>query len=395
MKAISVNDAIRLTRTTPAPCISLYLAADSENATTDKLRIKLQRLLKSAELRLVKKYGSRLAELMLSPLRKSLAFLPLKITRGGIGIYHSQQFTGMVRLPHLHSDLAVAANSFHLKPVIRCSNIGRKYLIVAFKKRNAELISVTDGECKVLERFAYKYRGDRTNQEVQQNIRSITLDRFRLYRKQEQQSHAEMAIEKFASHWHGTQTPIVLAGPQALQHAFRGKCAHKHVLEKGIKGSIQHLDRFAIASLSSPIAEKYFSANDDKALVELRKAMVSNYGLIEIESISKAAVRGQIKQLIIAEDMHFWGKVDRVTGELTLVGVDSEDTVDDVLDDLAEMTLNSGGQVTVVPASKIPFGAVAGAVLRWRDEPESNVELETFPSRDNQTYARQNYGIIA
>jgi len=124
MKDLTISDAMKLVRSETAPAISIYLGTNvNDRDSHSKIRTNLQRLYKTAESLVVRTYDARARERLLQPLKKALANLKLSRSKGGVAIYHSETFTGIVRLPTAVADLAVAADSFHLKPVLRCAQI--------------------------------------------------------------------------------------------------------------------------------------------------------------------------------------------------------------------------------------------------------------------------------
>jgi hypothetical protein len=58
------------------------------------------------------------------------------------------------------------------------------------------------------------------------------------------------------------------------------------------------------------------------------------------------------------------GRLDQGTGGLTLSRL-ADPQVDDLLDDLAELVLNRGGQVVVVPAIDMPTTTGVAAIFRF------------------------------
>jgi hypothetical protein len=77
-----------------------------------------------------------------------------------------------------------------------------------------------------------------------------------------------------------------------------------------------------------------------------------------------AAAAGRVQTLILDAGKHVGGRVDPVTGELTL-GDESDPDLDDVLDDLAELTLQKGGQVRVVESERHSSKSGVAAIFRY------------------------------
>lgn len=80
--------------------------------------------------------------------------------------------------------------------------------------------------------------------------------------------------------------------------------------------------------------------------------------------IARAAVRGDVRHLVVAEDRQIFGHIDESQGGLSLHPCDLNAYDDDVLDDLAQLVLRSGGQVSVKPQAEIPGARAALAFVR-------------------------------
>jgi molybdopterin converting factor small subunit len=80
---------------------------------------------------------------------------------------------------------------------------------------------------------------------------------------------------------------------------------------------------------------------------------IANRNIVEI---AKAAVLGKVKKLLIAEDVKIFGKLNLITGAILLNLVDQDH-------DIAQTVIAQGGEVSVVPKYKIPFGRAALAIL--------------------------------
>ncbi|MCE7902709.1 MAG: hypothetical protein DYH20_08680, partial [Gammaproteobacteria bacterium PRO9] len=58
------------------------------------------------------------------------------------------------------------------------------------------------------------------------------------------------------------------------------------------------------------------------------------------------------------------GRIDVAGNRITSCELDNPE-VDDVLDDLGEYVLKSGGEVVIVPAERMPTGTGAAAIYRF------------------------------
>ena len=369
MKTMTVNEAAKLVKAKSAPAISLYLAtdvADKDSAT--KLRLNLHRLYKTAEALIVRTYDLKTRERLLQPLKKALSMVGLRRAKGGIGIYHNEHFTGIVKLPTVTSDLAVAADSFHVKPVLRCVQSRRNYYLLALRKKHADLFLVTADGTNLVERMAFKRPQDQQLPTDRSNKHGL-VDGIRIRRAKDLNENMEQLNRQLESHWHGERIPLVLAGPHHQQQSFRDVCSYTNLLEPGIAGYVDDLDTDALTNLSLNTMEYYFEELDNRSVVAFRRAEASGLATTNLEEIAKAAARGQIQSLLVAEDRQVWGHLDRETGSIKVLDQSGQAMADDLLDDLAELTLNKGGVVTVLPSIRMPKNHLIAAVLRWSDTP--------------------------
>ncbi len=367
MKTMTVNEAVKLVKAKPAPAVSLYLATDvSDKDGTAKLRLNLQRLYKTAESLIIRTYTGKTRERLLRPLKMALSMVGLRRAKGGIGIYHNEHFTGIVKIPTITSDLAVAADSFHLKPLLRCVQIRRNYYVLAFKKRATELFLVTVDGTKMIGKFQY-------NKQPEQHVPGDRVSRKwaegggKMRRQKELKENMEQLNRTIESTLVGERLPLILAGPHHQIEAFREVCTYNTLIDRSIDGSVEALDMDAITNLTSTTMGHFFEENDYRSVATFRKAESTGLAITNLEDIAKAAARGQIQSLLVAEDRQIWGHLDRETGAISLLREPGLTTADDLLDDLAELTITKGGAVTILPTVKMPQNLLIAAVLRWSD----------------------------
>jgi hypothetical protein len=118
--------------------------------------------------------------------------------------------------------------------------------------------------------------------------------------------------------------------------------------------------------------------------MEFYQAEDLNLAIKNIFQIAKAAIKGKVRKLVIADGINIFGKIDRKSGGLSIhpTHLDHED--DDILDDLAQEVLAQGGEVVVASRDEIPKGRPALAIL---ERPDS--ELSTSPAAQ-PTYNQKN-----
>ncbi|HSP46584.1 MAG TPA: hypothetical protein VLN47_00670, partial [Clostridiaceae bacterium] len=92
-------------------------------------------------------------------------------------------------------------------------------------------------------------------------------------------------------------------------------------------------------------------------------AYAHSMGLGDVAEIARAAIEGRVKSLLIESERIVPGKIDAETGKVEFGNLEAPGR-DDVLDDLAELTLRMGGEVVLIPQDKMPVKSGVAAILR-------------------------------
>ena len=387
MKEISINETLKLVKSNSKPAISIYLRTDHQEPD-GAVRIKnnLQRLYHRVEALIARTYDGKTRERLLAPLRRSIASLRISRGQGSIAIYHSEDFTGMVKLPMTTRDMAIAAESYHLKPILRCMQLRRKYYLLVMRKRYAEFFLVSpDGPPCRLERMELFSKSEKSD-EVLEKTKIWTRGGLRIRKQKEVRQAMELLNRQIETHWLNERLPLLIAGSHQHQTLFRKACSYIHLLDRGLLGHMDSLGQQNLMGWANKFMEQHFAQIDELAVASFRRAKSSGLTSTNLVEISQAAAQGRIQSLLIAEDQHLWGLLDRTNGNVHLMEQKTDARSDDILDDLAELTLLKGGQVTVLPSVQMPAGSPIAAILRWSHSPDitqSHQKFRPYTTLDN------------
>ncbi|MCX6123849.1 MAG: hypothetical protein NTV34_03760, partial [Proteobacteria bacterium] len=307
-------------------------------------------------------------------------------SKGGLAIYHNEDFTGVVRIATKVSDLVVAAQSFHLKPILRSLPYHQSYYLLALRERCADLFLVKpDGHTK-LKRFdvCRSVQGATSDSDKKPTSRALK-HRTNLDFQKKNAGNMIRLNQELKTYFDNNQFPLMISGPSHLQEGFRNNCAYVHTMEPSLEGDINYLDEKALVGLSGHVFEQYLLEKDSMAVDNFIEAGKLGLASANLADIAVAAARGQVSRLLIAEDTHIWGHLDRTSGAFEVLTDKDDATSDDLLDDLAELTLQKGGGVTVLPISQMPNGAPIAAILRWSDP--GNCDQAFIPLRSKSHFS--------
>jgi hypothetical protein len=80
--------------------------------------------------------------------------------------------------------------------------------------------------------------------------------------------------------------------------------------------------------------------------------------------VAAAATGGRVSSLLVEADRHVPGTIGDATGMGVGSGDHTDPVVDDLLDDVTDRVLRSGGQVCVLPSGQMPSATGVAAVFQ-------------------------------
>jgi hypothetical protein len=161
--------------------------------------------------------------------------------------------------------------------------------------------------------------------------------------------------------------PIVLAAVDYYHPIYRSVSKLENLADEGIVGNISGWDGGRIHAAAWPIARTSVERKLDVAL----DLWENSYGRGKTESdlavIARLAVAGRIRLLLAERGRTVWGRIDRNTGDIEVIregGADPHGAAVDLLDELAEVTMQYGGRALVLAGERMPTDTGLAAVLR-------------------------------
>lgn len=110
--------------------------------------------------------------------------------------------------------------------------------------------------------------------------------------------------------------------------------------------------------------EPYFHERVSKALNTYGNQSATELTSSIPDEVIPAAHYGRISQLFVADGEHIWGKFDEINNVLTTH--ENQENDDECLVDKSVIkTLLNGGEVFLLPPTKIPGGSKVAALMRY------------------------------
>jgi hypothetical protein len=158
--------------------------------------------------------------------------------------------------------------------------------------------------------------------------------------------------------------PLVFAALPEHQPVFRQLSQNAALLAAGVEGdpeamSVGQLREAAWRGVEPQYVER---------LAQLSSTFTSRaahqQATSDLAEAVRAAVEGRVSHLLVEADRVVPGRIDPATGRVSDASIDNPD-VGDMLDDLAEAVLRTGGDVVIVPKGRMPSTSGLAAILRY------------------------------
>ena len=360
------------------PCLSLYVPAHRTQPERRDDLTKYRVLTKQLQESLEKAYESADVKKLMRPFLEILDDDKFWNNRKeGIAVFGSPDFSVAYHLERKVPEIAIVAESFHLKPLLRIVQTLESYHVLGVNRERVALYGGDrDGltEIDLPDDFP-KTIQDALGEDVSEKAQTVESSggAARVHGHSTTQAEIAKDTEKFfrvvdqAVHERYSKPsnmPLILAGlPQQLS-VFHKIRKNPNVLLESITSHPEGLTRDELAKRAWDILEPYKIAQSKEQIERFMEAMARGTALAEPEEIAKAAVEGRVDALMVQAARQVPGIVNKSTGEVQFDDLNQPD-VDDLLDDIAEIVLKMKGRVTVLDGEHMPTDSGAAALLRY------------------------------
>ena len=366
------------------PCLSLFQPTYRNHPDNQQDPIRFKNLIKTLEESLLQQFESDEIQALLGPmltLAEDHDFW--NGTLDGLAVLRDRNLFRVYKLQHPVAELAVVADNFHTKPLLRVLQSADRYQVLALNRNEMKLfegnrdaldeitpadgvpITITDalGEELTDPRQTVGAYGGRGRGQA-------GMHHGHGGRKDQLDHDAERffrAVDRAVLEHHSKPSglPLLLAALPEHHHMFHELSHNPFLIAESLDvhpDSLASIDEFR-ERVWQTIEPRYL-----ERLAELVDTFGSNKpkGLADddLAEVAKAAVGGRVATVLIEARREIPGRVDASTGELEFDDL-SNPELDDVLDDLGAVTLKMGGEVVVVPTERMPTDTGIAAIYRY------------------------------
>jgi hypothetical protein len=380
-QSINRDDLALLLADHDPPCLSLYQPTHRRYPENQQDPIRYKNLLRTLEESL-RHHSAKEASVLLDQFR-SLASDPgfWNHTWDGLAVFGAAGLFRVFTLPRSVPELAVVANSFHVKPLLRIIQSIENYQILSLNRRGIRLF---EGNRDMLEEIELAEGIPRTITEalgpelskphlsvsmsygpaagmvVRQgqgsSVDEVEIDEEKYFRL------VDRLILEYYSRPSGL--PLILAALGQHQALFRRISNNPLLRPIGIEIDVNALTIDELRERAWKIVEPDFHDRLRTLINQFEEARSKGLATDDLTEVAKASAEARVGWLLVEAEQHIPGRLDQATGRIVRAKPGNLN-VDDLLDDLAEAVLKKGGSVVVVPAVDMPVRTGLAAIFRF------------------------------
>jgi len=366
------------------PCLSLYQPTHRHHPQNQQDPIRFGNLIKELEQSLQQKYSADEVTQLLRPFETLAGNREFwNHTRDGLAVFAASGIFQVYGTQRPLPELAVVAGSFHTKPLRRLLQTADRYQVLGLTR---DAIRLFEGNRDALDEIDPAPGVPRTLTEAlgeeltepHSTVASygggagagggamhhghggkspeIEIDDERFFR----------AVDRALAEYHSqpSKLPLILAALPEHQALFRRVSHNPALLEAGITTNPDALSTEELRDQAWEVFAPQYQARLKALDNEASYARSKETGSDDLTEVAVAAVAGRVQTLLIEAGRQLPGRLDPKTGEVTQGELDDPQT-DDVLDDLADLVSEMGGEVVIVPAEGMTTDTGLAAIYRY------------------------------
>lgn len=374
---------VELPKSSGGPCLSLYQPTHRRHPENQQDPIRFRNLVKELEQSLRQKYPNREIRSLLEPLHdRARDFDFWNHAQDGLAMLRAADLFRIYKLQRPVPELAIVADSFHIKPLLRIIQSADRYQILGLSR---EAIKLFEGNRDALDevdlapgvpRTVTEALGDERTEPYQSvtSLGSVGGSNVGIHHGHGGKSdRVPVDVERFfravdrsilAHHSRPSGLPLLLAALPEHHALFHGISRNPFLMDDGLRIDPDSVSIDELRELAWRIFEPRYQNRMTQLIDAFWQAKSSGLAGDHLGQIAFDAVSGRTMTLLVEANREIAGRIDPSSGGIEFRDI-TNPQVNDLLDDLAELVLNKGGQVVVVPPERMPVETGAAAIYRY------------------------------
>jgi hypothetical protein len=371
MKCLTLSD-LKTMVGSHEPCLSIYIPLAGSR---DRDRETIENQLASAivQARTMFPYiasvftdvdvGKLMADLCINKTKSNASIQPWKC----VAYFKSPSIEGYYPLAEISEDLCVVANSYHLKPLFGLIQVKPNYALIRLE--DAAVTLHTGSIAGMYHSKIFERKTDDTLWPSSEGVSAVKRRLLSMERRRAEKSGGARFYRQAASsirrHVNLDEVPAILMGPAKMIKAFiaanRFKASFIRTINTDkffVVNELDYLHQLALESLAGHDVSRAL-----KGIFEFKHLRRFGSAIDTLGQVAKAAEEGIIKSLLIRRGVNIWSDTSPSSPVIQFGQKEPPSAADDVLDDIGELVLATGGEVHLVNARDMPTQSPVAAVL--------------------------------
>jgi len=366
------------------PCLSLYQATHRHHPENQQDRIQFENLVKALEQSLHQGVPKGETERLLEPFHALADDGDFwDHTLDGLAVLGARGVFRVYKLQRPVASLAVVADSFHTKPLVRFLQSADRYQVLGLSRQKIEIFEGNRDALDEIEpaegvpRTITQALGEELT-EPHQTVASyggvgrghspmhhghggkgaeVDIDAERFFR----------AVDRGVLDHHSRPSglPLILAALSEHHHMFHKVSNNPFLIDESIDINPEALSSIdELRQRAWEVMEPFYLARLAALVEEFGNARPKGLGDDDLAQVVKAVISGRVGTLLIEAGREIPGRINTGTADIE-PGDLAHPQVDDVLDDLGALAMKMGTQIVIVPAERMPSKTGVAAIYRY------------------------------
>jgi hypothetical protein len=361
---MNYHDIKEISKIKGEPCVTITLFTHRTAPRNQQDKIRLENLVKQAEIQLLEKYDKNQAAPVIERLKNLARDIDYQNTLDGLVVFVNASLARTFYLPFNIGERVVVQDSFHTRDLVFAMNRTPRYWVLVlsekptrlFEVSRKEFIEVDEGE------FPMTHEGPGGEQALPGGF-GIKRSGYRDEYHRKFFRSVDNALRPFLL---DDPLPLVVVGVDRFLAFFNKMTQHQDWIIASLKGSHDSTSVHELGELVWPLVKVALDEKRQQVFAELEQAISDRKYASSVGEVWRMANDGRGRLLIVEEDFHYPAKIDEKTGQL----VPAEDptapgVITDVVDEIIETVLRKDGKVVFVDKGKLQNHRGIALILRY------------------------------
>ena len=367
----------------PSPCLSLYQATFRQFPDSQQNPVRYRNLLRELKDALEQKHRNQNFGSLLDPLERLVDDAQFWAhPQDGIAVFAAPGFSHVEKVQRPVPDMVVVNDHLYVKPLVRVFQSEDTYQILALDR---EKVRMYQGNRYVLDEIVMAPSVPRTIEEaLGPNVSVQGVARMATFGagKGPQGTNAHhghgskmddvhLDMERFfrivdravtEAHSKPSTLPLILAALPEYHSHFRDISHNPYLLDEGVHVHADAVGANELREQAWRLMEPRYHGRLQQLLDMYHAAKARGLATDDLTHALEFATDGRVGTLLVEADRRIPGHVE---GRMPRRADAADATAGDILDDLAERVLKTGGQTIVAPRGSMPTDTGLAAVFRY------------------------------